>query len=164
MHCTLVCDNLKPGFHIVGRVAEHACDDDASKEILKLSTYQLKIFLVKYENCNHVLAFLTTYVETRLKGWELERIFNSLKFHFFNSTLFSVENDITKITINDCSVTEFLYYICYAPVNCFWDGGEDGRPPGNWPGKGRDLTDNSSGGIDKPRWGYAYFFYAVPYY
>ena len=36
----------KPGLHIVVRIAEHACDD-ASKRILKPSTYRLKIFLVR---------------------------------------------------------------------------------------------------------------------
>ena len=35
---------LKPGLHIVVRVAEHACND-ASKRILKPSAYQLQIFL-----------------------------------------------------------------------------------------------------------------------
>ena len=40
---------FKPGLHIVGRIAEHAWDD-ASKSILKLSTYRLKIFLVKHQN------------------------------------------------------------------------------------------------------------------
>ena len=74
---------LKPVLHIFVRVAEHACDD-ASKRILKLSTYRLKIFLVKYQNLrplqrfrvqtlsvqlkihvrDYVLAILTTYVET----------------------------------------------------------------------------------------------------
>ena len=34
---------LKPGLHMVVRIAEHACDD-ASKRILKLSTYRLQIF------------------------------------------------------------------------------------------------------------------------
>ena len=38
---------LKPGLHIVLTMAEHA-SDDASKRILKLSTNQLQIFLVKY--------------------------------------------------------------------------------------------------------------------
>ena len=40
---------LKPGLHIVGRIAERICDD-ASKRTLKLSTYRLKIFLMKYQN------------------------------------------------------------------------------------------------------------------
>ena len=40
---------IKPGLHMVGRIAEHPCDD-ASKRILKLPTYRLKIFLVKYQN------------------------------------------------------------------------------------------------------------------
>ena len=33
----LNCEAVKPGFHIVVRIAEHACDD-ASKRILKFST------------------------------------------------------------------------------------------------------------------------------
>ena len=37
---------MKPGLHIVVRVAEHACDD-ASKRILKPSTCRLQIFLVR---------------------------------------------------------------------------------------------------------------------
>ena len=41
--------DVKPGLHIVGRTAEHACDD-ASNRILKLSSYRLKIFLMKYQN------------------------------------------------------------------------------------------------------------------
>ena len=79
--------SLKPGLHIVVRIAEHACDD-ASKRILKLSTYRLKLFLVKYQNLlplqpfrvqtisvqlkihvrDYVLAILTTYMKTRLNG------------------------------------------------------------------------------------------------
>ena len=76
---------LKPGLHIVIRVTEHACDD-ASKRILKPSTYRLQIFLVRDQYLRsllphgnqtiagqlekHVLkpmlAILTTYMETRL--------------------------------------------------------------------------------------------------
>ena len=41
--------DLKPGLHIVVRIAEHACDD-ASKRILKLSEYRMKKFIVKYQN------------------------------------------------------------------------------------------------------------------
>ena len=42
-------DNLivKPGLHIVVTIAEHP-SDDASKRILRLSTHNLQIFLVKY--------------------------------------------------------------------------------------------------------------------
>ena len=36
--------SLKPGLHMVVRVAERACDD-ASKRILKPSTNRLEIFL-----------------------------------------------------------------------------------------------------------------------
>ena len=76
---------FKPGFHIVVRVVERACDD-ASKRILKPSTYRLQIFLVRDQYLRsllphgdqdiagqfekHVLkpmlAILTTYMETRL--------------------------------------------------------------------------------------------------
>ena len=77
--------SLKPGLHIVVRIAEHACDD-TSKRILKLSKYRLQIFLGKDQYLSslqqygdqaiavqlekHVLqpmlAILTTYMETRL--------------------------------------------------------------------------------------------------
>ena len=78
-------ETIKPGLHIVLTIAEHA-SDNAPKKILRLSTYRLKIFLVKYEYLKslqlcedrgipgklkkpvrkHVLAILTTYMETRL--------------------------------------------------------------------------------------------------
>ena len=77
--------DVKPGLHVVVRVAEHACDD-ASKRILKPSAYRLQIFLVRDQYLRsllphgdqtiagelerHVLkpmlAILTTYMETRL--------------------------------------------------------------------------------------------------
>ena len=77
--------SIKPGLHIVVKVAEHA-RDDASKRILKPSTYQLQIFLVRDQYLRslpphgdqttavqlekHVLkpmlAILTTYMETTL--------------------------------------------------------------------------------------------------
>ena len=77
--------SLKPCLHIVVRVAEHACDD-ASKRILKPSTYRLQIFLVRNQYLRsllphgdqaiagqlekHVLkpmlAILATYMDTRL--------------------------------------------------------------------------------------------------
>ena len=44
----VVSTRLKPGLHIVVTIAEHA-SDDVSKKILKLSTYQLQIFFVKYK-------------------------------------------------------------------------------------------------------------------
>ena len=79
--------DVKPGLHIVVRIAEHACDD-ASKRILKLSTYRLQIIFVRDQYLRsllpyrdqaiaaqlkkHVLkpmlAILTTYMETRLKS------------------------------------------------------------------------------------------------
>ena len=45
---------IKPGLHIVIRVAEHACDD-ASKRILKTSTYRLQIFLVRNQYLRSLL-------------------------------------------------------------------------------------------------------------
>ena len=39
---------VKPGTHIVVTIAQHACDR-VPKKVLKLSTYRLQIFLVKYE-------------------------------------------------------------------------------------------------------------------
>ena len=82
-------NTLKPGLHIVVRVAERACDN-ASKRVLKPSTYRLQIFLVKDQYLRsllphgdqaiagqlekHVLKpmplILTTYMETRLKEFE----------------------------------------------------------------------------------------------
>ena len=77
---------VKPGLHIVVRVAEYAYDD-ASKRILKPLSHRLQIFLVRDQYLRsllqygdqaiagqlekHVLkpmlAILTTYMETRLK-------------------------------------------------------------------------------------------------
>ena len=37
---------VQPGLHIVVTIAKHACDR-VLKRVLKLSTYQLQIFLVK---------------------------------------------------------------------------------------------------------------------
>ena len=76
---------VKPGLHIVVAIAKHACDR-VLKRVLKLSTYRLQIFLakngylrslqlcehqgmrgkLKKSVCKHVLAILTTYVETRV--------------------------------------------------------------------------------------------------
>ena len=77
---------VKPGLYIVVTIAQHACDR-VLKRVLKLSTYRLQIFLVKYEylrllqlcedqgirrklteTCSQtdVLAILTTYTEARL--------------------------------------------------------------------------------------------------
>ena len=78
--------SLKPGLHIVVRVAEHACDDPSNR-ILKPSTYRLQIFLVRDQYLRSflphgdqtiagqldkrvlkpMLAILTTYMETRLR-------------------------------------------------------------------------------------------------
>ena len=43
-----MCNLVKPGLHIVVIIAEHACDH-VLKRVLKLSTYRLQAFLVKYE-------------------------------------------------------------------------------------------------------------------
>ena len=74
---------VKPGLHIVVTIAQNACDR-VLKRGLKLSTYRLQIFLVKYLRslqlwadqgirgklkkpvCKHVLAMLTTFMDTRL--------------------------------------------------------------------------------------------------
>ena len=40
---------VKPGFHIVLTIEQHACGP-VLKWVLKLSTFRLRIFLVKYEN------------------------------------------------------------------------------------------------------------------
>ena len=77
---------IKPGLHIVVRVAEHACDY-ASTRIFKPSTYRMQIFLVRHQSFRslipygdqaiagqletHVLkpmlAILIPYMETRPK-------------------------------------------------------------------------------------------------
>ena len=57
---------LKPGLHIVGRIAEHACDD-ASERILKLPTYRLNIFLVKYQNLWPLQRFIDQTITVQLK-------------------------------------------------------------------------------------------------
>ena len=74
------------GLHIVVSIAEHATDV-APKRNLRLLIHRLQKFLVKYEHlwllqlcedqdireklkkrvCNHVLAILTTYTETRFQ-------------------------------------------------------------------------------------------------
>ena len=40
--------SVKPDLHIVVTIAQHACDR-VLKKVLKLSTYRLPIFLVKYQ-------------------------------------------------------------------------------------------------------------------
>ena len=92
--------SVKPGLHIVVRVAEHACDD-ASKRILKPSTYRLQIFLVRDQYLRsllphgdqaiagqlekHVLkpmlAILTTYMESRLYKFSVWKIFEREFFY-----------------------------------------------------------------------------------
>ena len=59
--------HFKPGLHVVVRVAEHACDD-ASKRILKPSTYQLQIFLVR----NQYLRSLLPHGDQTIAG-QLEK-------------------------------------------------------------------------------------------
>ena len=63
MHCIQF---LKPGLHIVVKVAEHACDD-ATKKILKPSTYRLKIFLVKYQNLRPLQKFRDQITSVNIK-------------------------------------------------------------------------------------------------
>ena len=80
---------MKPGLQKVVTIAEHACDH-VLKKVLKLSTYRSQISLVKYEYLRslqlyedqgirgklkkrvlkHVLAILTTYMETRLDAMQ----------------------------------------------------------------------------------------------
>ena len=89
---------LNPGLHIVVAIAEYACDH-VLKRILKLLIYRLQIFLVKYEYleslqlcedqgipgklkkrvCNHVLAILTIYMETRLNMTGYSHSYHSIK-------------------------------------------------------------------------------------
>ena len=77
--------SVNPGLYIVVTIAQHACDL-VLKRVLKLSTYQLQIFILKYEYprslqlcedpgirgklkkpiSKHVLEILATYMETRL--------------------------------------------------------------------------------------------------
>ena len=75
--------SVKPGLHVVVTIGHHAYAR-VLKMVLKLSTYRLQIFLVKCEYLRslcedqgirvklkkpvrkHVLAILTTYIETRL--------------------------------------------------------------------------------------------------
>ena len=86
---------FKPGLLIVVTITEHA-SDVAPKGILRLLIHRLQIFLVKYgylrslQLCedqgiceklkkrvrNHVLAILTTYVETRLNYLIIQKNFN----------------------------------------------------------------------------------------
>ena len=76
---------VNPCLHVVTIIVQHACDR-VLKRVLKLSTYRLQIFLVKYEYLRllqlcedegirgklkkpvrkHVLAILATYMETKL--------------------------------------------------------------------------------------------------
>ena len=44
--------SLKPGFHIVVTMAEHACDHVLNR-VLKLLIYRLQIFLVNLNTCDH---------------------------------------------------------------------------------------------------------------
>ena len=58
--------SVKPGLHMVVTVAEHVCDD-ASKRILKLSTYRSKIFLVKYKNLLPLQRFRDQIISVQFK-------------------------------------------------------------------------------------------------
>ena len=64
--------SLKPGLHMVVRVAEHACDD-ALKRILKPSTNQLQIFLVRDQYLRSLLPHGDQTIAV-----QLENMFSSL--------------------------------------------------------------------------------------
>ena len=84
----LFSQSLNPGLDMVVTIAEHA-SYVAPKRILRLSVHRLQIFLVTYEClqslqqcedqgirekfkkrvCNHMIAILTTYMETRYKAF-----------------------------------------------------------------------------------------------
>ena len=56
----VITELVKSGLHmVVVRVAEHACDD-ASKRILKPSTYPLQIFLVRDQYLQSVIYHMET--------------------------------------------------------------------------------------------------------
>ena len=69
--------NLKPGLHIVVRVAEHACDD-ASKRILKPSTYRLQIFLVTDQYLRSLLPHGDQAIAEQLEKHVLKPMLRSL--------------------------------------------------------------------------------------
>ena len=71
---------LKPGLHIVVRVAEHACDD-ASKRILKLSTYLLQTFLVRDQYLQSLLPYRDQAIAAQLKKHVLKPMFAILMTH-----------------------------------------------------------------------------------
>ena len=107
--------SFKPGLHIVVRVAEHACDD-ASKRILKPSTYRLQIFLVRDQYLRSllqrgdktitgqlekhilkpILAILTTYKETRLN---ISSIIPSVFLTHIPAAVVKVEMSSTLLTL-----------------------------------------------------------------
>ena len=59
------CRSVKPGLHIVVRVAEHTCDD-ASKRILKPSTNRLQIFLVRDQHLRSLLPHVDQIIAGQL--------------------------------------------------------------------------------------------------
>ena len=93
---------LNSGLHIVVTIAEHACDHVLRLRVLKLSANRFQIFLVKYEYVQslqpcedqdisgklkkrvreHVLAILTTYMATRLKGSSMHVLCKEVKSSF----------------------------------------------------------------------------------
>ena len=62
----MIIPSIKPDLHIVVRVAEHSCDD-ASKRILKPSTYRLQIFLVRDQCLRSLLPHGDQAIAGRLK-------------------------------------------------------------------------------------------------
>ena len=64
--------SVKPDLHIVVTIAQHACDR-VLRRVLKLSTYRLQIFLVKYESCDHY-----NYVKTKAYLESLENLFANM--------------------------------------------------------------------------------------
>ena len=69
--CGLNYGLLKPGLHIVVRVAEHACDD-ASKRILKPSTYRLQICLVRDQYLRSLLPHRDQTIIGQLEKYVLK--------------------------------------------------------------------------------------------
>ena len=120
---------------------ENASDIDP-KRILRLSIHRLQIFLVKYDYlrslqlredqgirekcvCNHVLAILTTYMETRLKrknlihGRETATIYNciaqNVQTYFRSSYMYHISSYIctlwllAKAELLFCKLSNILF-------------------------------------------------------
>ena len=68
--------SIKPGLPITVRVAEHACDD-ASKRILKPSTYRLQIFLVRDQYLRSLLPHGDKTIAVQLEKHVLKPMLRS---------------------------------------------------------------------------------------